>query len=208
VRIVATASVLLILACTAQANSFPYSGTFLHDDQVQGFFYTVQNAGPVHVYTTSYGTGTAGSGFLPVLTIFDNAIELGGVFLFSDETAYSRNADADIGPLQNWNAAAGAGYYVYVTEYNNVWDQLNDDWSVLEDPFHDPDFTTALYGLGTGPFYGPGPDGNGAQLTGDWTVVFESADPTFLAVPEPGSWSLLACGALALACARKFRWVR
>jgi hypothetical protein len=212
VRTFATASTaLLFAALAAQANTvYTFHGNLNDDDDVIFFHYTIQNTGPVHVYTTSYGTGTPGSGFLPILTIFDNPLPEGN-WLFEDTGTYAENRDANIGgdPLHPWNAAAGTTYWVYITEYGNSFDQSTNDWTYADDPSNSQftqDLEVGLPNIGTGPFQGPGADGNGAQLTDQWTVVFDSADPTFFAAePEPATWTLFACGVLALGCFRKFR---
>ena len=64
---VAVATLLLCAAPGFAASVYNYSGTFKADDEIQLFYYSLQNQAQVNVFTTSY----AGGGFSPVITVFD-----------------------------------------------------------------------------------------------------------------------------------------
>lgn len=181
---------LLLLGATAAHASVIFSGTFTHDDDKIIFDYSVGTLTSVTVATTSYGLGGPGSGFIPVLSLFDTS----GNYLF-ENSGYAGNSDASL----SWNSAPGFTYRVVLTE----WDNVSKTQGNISDGFTEDgqgDFTSTLYGFGTGPFSSP----DGTALTGNWSVTFASTDPAFhvaqvAAVPEPGTAGLLLGGVILLA---------
>lgn len=176
---------------------FNFSGTFTADDNLQFFQYTVQNNGPVNVFTTSFATG----GFAPVLSIFDASGILQASNVGSQTNDCVNNAtdpatgscwDARVALL---NSLAGTQYLIALTEDDNLplgptlldgfFEQGNGNFTAA------PPFNPIVPG---GAFLLSGP----IQRTADWAVTIQGADAA-AAIPEPSTFGLLLAGAGCIA---------
>lgn len=93
-RRISTAACLLILAIVpslapVQAATVSYTGTFLQDDDLASFAFTVSTPGTVIIQTFGYAGGINGAanliaagGFDPTITLFDGS---GALLLFQDD---------------------------------------------------------------------------------------------------------------------------
>ena len=157
------------------------------------------------MFTTSFATG----GFAPLLALFDGT----GSLLFADSGIADNNCvlngvDPATGDCYDsrlsWNSIGGAPYIIALTEYDNfaLGPTINDGF--LEQG--NGNFTAAP------PFNNPVPGGSfllpgDIQRTANWSLNFQSADPSLtaiqLTVPEASTAALCLGGFLLLAGFRR-----
>jgi hypothetical protein len=188
---IAVATLLLGAAPGFAASVYNYSGTLKADDEIQLFYYSLQNQAQVNVFTTSY----AGGGFSPVITVFDST------GLFQDESR-GLSGEASL----SWVSQPGQLYLVALTQYDNVsfgplsyftdgFTQQGQGNFTAQPPFNPPL---------PGGFYEPG----GVQRTGSWALSLTSTDNTLVVAtptPEPGSAALWLGGVAVLAGWKRMR---
>lgn len=198
----------LFVLTSAFAATSSFSGVFPQDDSIVEFVYTVQQTGPVSIFTTSFALG----GFPPLLALFDSP---GNPVYAADGTVQNDCAHNAADPILgvcwdsrlSWVSDASSTYNLFLSQWDNFAPN-----TVMTDPFAEqgngnftasPPFGPSLPG---GSFLLGMPLGNpGNQRTGDWAVTFE-ADPTLqlqvdqlTAAPEPSSGFLLATTVLCTA---------
>lgn len=188
----------------ATAANISYEGSFLQDDNLQFFTFTVGSTSTVTFLTHSYGGGVnaAGStiargGFDPILSLFAGNLQPDGALL-------GANNDGTCGPLQQdavTNACWDSLFTLELTTgvYTLVLSQS--DNSAFGPTFGDG-FSRDGQGNFTGPaFIGqPGSfwDQNPNQRDGHWAVDILNVDSPVV-VPEPSSALLIAGGLLSSA---------
>ncbi len=126
---VVTASLLGFAGAPLQAATVSYTGSFLQDDNVQSFAFTVATPGVVTLQTFSYSGGTNGAGALISAGGFDPTVSLftsaGTLLLFQDDATPECNvvaADPVTGECFDVYLATslGAGSYLAVlTQFDN-----------------------------------------------------------------------------------------
>jgi hypothetical protein len=205
------AALLLCAAQTSFATIITFSGNLSTDDDLVTFYYTVQSAGPVNIYTTSFALET---GFAPIITVFDVNGDLvnsndgsttapppGGCGIRGTDVGVNLCWDAVV----TWGSDANAQYAVVLSQWGNaaVGSTLAEGFYETEDTFNTPNYTGAPpWSVLGGSFRLP--DGQ-TQRTSAYTIVFEAADPLGLVVvPEPAS-GLLLLGGVALVAWKKTR---
>jgi hypothetical protein len=201
-----------LLFCAAQASFatiITFSGNLATDDDLVTFYYTVQSAGPVNIYTTSFAQET---GFAPIITVFDS---LGDLVNSNDGSTTNpgscgiRGTDPGTGlcwdAVVSWGSDANVQYSVVLSQWGNdaLGSTLAAGFRETEDTFNSPNYT------GQPPWSVLGgsfrlPDGQ-TQRTSAYTIVFEADDAQGLTViPEPAS-GLLLLGGVALVAWKKTR---
>jgi hypothetical protein len=172
---------LMILAVfclpEAQAESYNFHGNFSQDDNVQFFTFSVTAPSEVALDTLSYAKG----GFLPVLSLWDNAGVSMGEY-------YPLTGFADVNTTVDFTAGS---YTLALTEYNNL--PLGDLPNGILDPSQ-----FSQYGNGnfTGPefSYTPNLPGafiapDGTQLTSAWEINLSSTTSTLSSEVAPRFWT-------------------
>jgi PEP-CTERM motif len=195
-RFVTSVCFCLTLGVASASSSF--QGTFLTDDQVQFFSFTLASTATVTLQTFSYAGGTnansvviPGGGFDPILTVFDST----GKVEFSDNDGTCAQVGDGAGGcldsyLQLVSLAAGT-YTLALTENDN--EALGPNLSNGFSEAGNGDFTGSEFGCGNGVFC----DAAGDSQDGNWAVDIvgaTSASPSGAAVPEPGTLGLLVAG--------------
>jgi hypothetical protein len=208
------AAVLAIVglqATRAEASNFSFTGTFLDDDDVQLFNFSVAAPSNVTLRTWSYaggvnaaGNAIARNGFDPILAVFDAS----GVLLGqNDDGGLAVSPDSVTGARFDTflTVALGAGnYQVTVMQYNNfaVGPNLSNGFT------HNgqPNFTAGFGCSQVGFFHDVTGALPGCQRDGHWAFdILNVADARVVnpnAVPEPATMLLVASG-LAGAVARR-----
>ncbi len=166
-----------LLASTAQAADFSYTGTFVADNGKAGYTFTLASAGTVTLTSLGYagGTNLAGQsilagGFDPVFTIYDST---GFAIADADDSATKD-------PVYSALLAAGS-YTVFLTQYNNFGP------ASLEGQYFAFD--------GQPNFRGGFVDFDGNQRNGSWALDISGVDSVITAsVPEPATWGLMIVG--------------
>ncbi|MGH9611524.1 MAG: DVUA0089 family protein [Bryobacteraceae bacterium] len=195
------------LAASAFADNFSFTGTFVQDDQVQAFSFSVGATSNVTLETLAYAGGVnaagqtiAEGGFDPILALFDSTgAEIGQ----NDDGGSSVPADSVTGEyfdtFLNLGTLTAGNYTVTIQEYDNFANGPN-----LSDGFSrtgQGNFTSAAFGNdGPGGFY----DVTGTQRDSHWAFDIlgvnsaSTGNPAPSATPEPGSILLLVSGAAGL----------
>ncbi len=201
----------LLGASAAFASNFSFQGTFLADDNVQLFNFTVGSSSTVTLQTWSYagGVDAAGvtiprGGFDPILALFDST---GAEINQNDDGGSNVPADSVTGEhydtyLQS-TLAAGT-YTVSVQEYDNFANGPN-----LSNGFArtgQGNFTAA-FGCAAGKFCDVSGVPAGNSRTGNWEFdilgVNSASLPGGGSAPEPASIALLLLGVGGIAAARR-----
>jgi hypothetical protein len=201
-----------LLAATAPAASFSFTGSFTQDDDSRLFQFNLAAPSTVTLRTYGYAGGVnsanqiiAAGGFDPLLTLFvgtgPTAFQLstnndGGCSSVGTDPNTNTCWDAY---LQIVNLTAGS-YTLVLTQNDNF------PGGLLADAFSrfgEGNFTAGAFGGFPGPFV----DANPAQRTGFWAVdilgVSSAVDTASAAIPEPSSLVLLGGGALLLLARRR-----
>lgn len=197
-RVSAVFAVLLLLAGTAYADNFSFTGNFTQDDQMQIFNFTLASSATVTLETLGYAGGTnaagqaiAAGGFDPFLSLFDSSGTLIGVN--NDGTGVATDATgAALDSLLTETLVAGS-YTLVLTQSDN-----GPNGPTFADGFLETgngNFT-AMFACSNGIFC----DLNGANRDGNWAVdidnVTSAAGSGTTNVPEPSASGLM--GALLL----------
>jgi hypothetical protein len=176
-----------LLATSAQAADFSFTGSFLADNGKAGYTFTLGSASTVTLASLGYAGGTnlagatiARGGFDPVLTIYNAAT---GFAIADADDGPGSPADSVTGasgdPIYSALLAAGS-YTVYLTQYNNF----------------GPASLPGLFGFDGQPnFRGGFVDFYGDQRNGNWALDISGVDSVATAsVPEPATWGLMIVG--------------
>ena len=173
-----TAIAAALLASSAQAASFSYTGSFAVDNARAGYSFTLGSAGTVTLTSLGYNGGTnlagqsiAAGGFDSVLSVYDaSGFQIG-----------TADGETLSDPDATFSAALGAGTYtVYLSQYNNFGPaSLPGNFAFDGQPNFRDGFVD---------FYGN-------QRNGTWALDIAGADSTSTAaVPEPVTWALMLVG--------------
>ena len=165
-----------LLASSAQAASFSYTGSFTQDNGKAGYSFTLGSAGTVTLTSLGYAGGTnaagqtiAAGGFDPVFTLYNSSgFDIAEV-------------DDGTGPDPVYSATLGAGTYtLYLTQYNNF----------------GPASLPGFFAFDGQPnFRGGFVDFYGNERNGNWALDISGVDSvTTAAVPEPAAWALMLAG--------------
>jgi hypothetical protein len=188
---------LCLLATTASADSFSFTGSFATYDDVQLFSFTIASDQTVTFLTLGYAGGTNAAdqvispgGFDSTLTLFDPSGHYVGAWAEDSSTSYE---GLTLDAYNSQDLAAGT-YTLALTETpNESFD------GILADGFNG----------GPNPYGCDFCDFEYSPLDRNWAVdiltvdsAFEEGLPPSISTPEPGSLILLSSG---LGC---FTWVR
>jgi len=186
----------------ASASSFSYTGSFVTDDQIQAFLFSLSGPSTVAAITFSYagGTNQAGSGipqggFDPVLAIFDS----GGILkaISDNGTCGQVNTDSVTGACFDSfisQSLAAGNYTLVLSQSDNspVDGNLSDGYTRTGQT----DFTSS-FGCSNGEFC----DINADNRTPNWAVDIDNVTSSSLpgdggggAAPEPATFLLLGGG--------------
>lgn len=191
------ASAFLSAAPQARALTVTQTGTFTGDNQVFQYSFTLPTASPILLYTTSYGGGmnvngttSAAGGFVPVLTLFNNA----GTPVTNDGGSGMWRGFGGLDPVtKKYNDAflstslAAGSYTLTLTEFPNVAaGRLSDGFLFASDP----NATGSVCGSASGRFL-DSTVAPCAQRTGNYTLNVNTT-------PEPAT-ALLFLPAVAAA---------
>lgn len=191
-------AVFAAFGSVASASSFSYTGSFVTDDQIQEFLFTLSTSSTVTAASYSYagGINQAGAsipqgGFDPWLAIFDST----GALQASDDNGTCGQVGTD--------SVTGACFDSYISQtlpagnYTLVLSQS--DNSPFDGNFSDgytrtgqTDFTSA-FGCSTGAFC----DINADNRTAHWAVDIDNVKSSSLpggTVPEPATFLLIGGG--------------
>ena len=191
----------------ASANSFSYTGSFVTDDQIQEFLFSLSATSTVTTVTYSYagGTNQAGAsipegGFDPWLAIFNSS---GGLVASND--------DGTCGQVGT-DSVTGACFDSYISEslsagsYTLVLSQSDNSpaGGTLGDGYTrtgQTDFTSS-FGCSNGEFC----DINADNRTPNWAVDIDNVTSSSLpgaAAPEPSTFLLLGAGFTGMVMLRR-----
>ncbi len=207
-KMVTLGLLLSCLAITDKAMALSFTGTFINDDDVQLFTFTITDPSEVTLRTMSYAGGTLADGtvipaggFDPVLSLFNSA----GMFLDfdddDDDGVCSLPADPNNGSAFDACLVALLApdtYTVALIQFDNFANgpTLADGFFNSGDPFF-----TANFGCPRGQFC----DVDGNDRTPDWALDITTVTQD---VPEPGTWLLLGTGlTMLLGCGWRRRRV-
>lgn len=196
----------------AQAADFSYSGTFVNDNDVQRFDFSVTAASTITLRSYGYAGGTqadgtvvAAGGFDPVLTLFTGA----GAFIEDQDDGSNVPADPVTGSFFDVNLEVDldpGSYFVTITQFDNFL-----IGSTFDDGFTYDNQPSFRVFCATGIFC----DVNDESRTGDWAfdvlnvdVATIPTDPTGPTGPNPGIVPLPAGLPLMLAGLGALAWVR
>lgn len=197
-RYIALAAICAAFAGVASASSFSYTGSFVTDDQIQDFLFTLSGPSTITATTYSYagginqaGTTIPEGGFDPWLAIFSSS----GVLLASNDDGTCGQVGTDINTGACFDAyisdTLGAGTYTLVlSESDNspAGGNLSDGYTRTGQP----DFTS-MYGCSNGIFC----DINADNRTGNYAVDIDNIPSSSLpggTAPEPATFLLLGGG--------------
>ncbi len=205
-----------LIACSfcleAKADSFSFTGTFAHDDDIQLFNFQLLNPSTVTIQTFGYAGGTNGAGasiadggFDPMISVFDAT---------GDQFQLAANDDSgcsDVGTDPTTGAcfdsflilpSLDAGSYILaLTQYPNsaLGPTLGDGFAFAGLG----DFTCEMFTGGSGPFCDVSLDQRDSHWALDISGV-DSASQQTTAVPEPIS-GILLLPAVAVVFSHRFR---
>jgi len=189
-KILGLATVSTSLALSAD---FSLEGSFLADDQVQLFTFSLNSASTVALRTWSYAGGInalretiPSGGFDPILTLFSSSGLLidqndDGSQSLQTEQGFDANLEANLSP---------GTYVVSLTQFDNfaVGPSLNDGFRYSQSPTF-----TSFFGCSNGRFC----DSDANDRTGKWAVDFvgvASASSLQSEVPESGTTVITLVG--------------
>ena len=208
-KVVLPCGLTCLLAATAMADPFSFSGTFPQDDKVALFEFRVSTPGAVTLETYSFGGGTndlgqavPSGGFDTVLSLYsDSGSLINYTVTWScppgniDPASALGCGDAFLNPI-----LSAGNYILALTEYFNIPNGLH-----LSDGFFESgagNFTGPLLCGVPGGFYDAACDQRNGKFEVDIVGTgVKAASP----VPEPDSIALL--GLAVLACAKRL-WPR
>jgi hypothetical protein len=197
--------VLAIAVSTAQADSFSFAGSFLTDDQVQLFDFTLTSAATVTFQSFGYagGTNQAGTvippgGFDSYFTWFDSA----GNQIATDDDGLDNEGCVDVGESNGACLDAFAQPLLTAGSYTlALTESGNDPNGSLSDGFSEQ---------GQGDFTANGPcpafcDVFGNQDNGNWAVDILNVSSIQNSTPEPVTMLLAGCGIALIGLAKRRR---
>lgn len=190
----------LLFSGAAAAADFSFQGTFSRDDDVQLFSFEVGTVSDVTLRSWSYAGGVnaagqtiARGGFDTILALFDGS----GALIDSNDDGGAGNVAADSETGQSWDSflqttLAPGSYMVSVMQFDNF--------------ANGPDFADGFFRDGAGNFtadFGCGAaafcDISGAapfdRRSSQWAFdVLNVSTASANAIPEPGTYGMLAAG--------------
>lgn len=181
-----TAIAATLLASSAHAADFSYTGSFGLDNDRVGYAFTLGSTSTVTLTSLGYAGGTnlagetiARGGFDPVLSIYDGS----GSLIDTADDGVGAPIDAVTGQGGDaiYTASLAAGTYsVFLSQYNNFGPQTLPGNFAFD---------------GQPNFRGGFVDFYGSQRTGAWALDISGADSVVTAaVPEPMTWALMMIG--------------
>jgi len=206
-RHVALIATIAAFGGVASANSFSYTGSFVTDDQIQEFLFSLSGTSTVTAVTYSYagGTNQAGAsipqgGFDPWLSIFDSS----GTLVASDDDGTCAQVATD--------SVTGACFDSFISQsltagtYTLVLSQSDNspaggDLGSGYTRTGQTDFTSS-FGCSNGEFC----DINADNRTPSWAVDIDNVTSSSLpggAAPEPGTFLLLGGGFAGIVMLRR-----
>ncbi|MBU3079246.1 DVUA0089 family protein [Sphingomonas quercus] len=184
------AAAAALLATSAHAADFSFTGSFVNDNDKAAFTFTVGAASQVVLRSWSYAGGVnaagqtiARGGFDPILSLYDSSGQRIGQN--DDDDTGNSIADAVTGSVFDVylsNLLTPGDYTVYVTQYDNFAPE-NIPGAFPADG--DPDFRNGFV------------DVNGDVRDGHWAFDILNVDVAAgpgSAVPEPASWAMMLVG--------------
>ncbi len=200
IKSIAAAGFCAVIASSAAATTFSYTGTLDYDDSLGYTYFTVDSPSIVTLQTFSYAGGTqadgnvvAAGGFNPIISLFDPTDSL---IAFN---SFGTTPPVGVDPVTGYSFDASmellldAGAYVaVVTQYDNYatgpsfWDgfeRFGDHWF------------TSMFACSNGAFCDVGGDNRTAEWAMDISII--------AAVPLPASLPLLMLGLGGLAVLRR-----
>ena len=192
-----TAIAAALLATSASAADFSFTGNFALDNSKAAYSFTLASAATVTLTSLGYagGTNAAGQtitrgGFDPVLSLYDAS---GSAVDFNDDGAGAPlDSVTGVGGDSLLSLALGAGSYtVYLTQYSNFGPQTLPGFFAFD---------------GQPSFRGGFVDFYGDQRNGSWALDLSGVDSVATAaVPEPAAWALMIAGFMIVGTAARRR---
>lgn len=189
-------------AAMAAPVDLTFTGTFLKDNDVLKFNFTLTEARDVTIFSSSWDDG----GFDPILSLWNSS----GNLIESQDDGHNIGSTLVNGVSYthgNWDSyytrhLEAGSYIVAITQYDNF-----NKSSLLSDGFEYDDNPNFTFDLG----YGPQPFFNGVDSvvgrTGDWTFHVLNVDSAIVQipgdVPEPATIALIGAGLAGLGAARR-----
>jgi len=189
----------LVLASSASALDFDFSGNFVNDNDILQFNFTVGQDSNVTMFSSSWDDG----GFDPILAIWDSA----GNRMYQQDDGGLTGAAVSNGTVYdygNWDSyfttfLTSGNYIATIGQYNN----FANSYSLADGFMRDGagnEFFTAAFGCSNEQFCGVN---NAANNTSDWSFhILNVAEANIQNVPEPGSIALLGIGLAAFGFTR------
>jgi len=202
------APILLVTSVqVGQAANFSFTGDFTQDDNVQLFSFSVTSASTVTLRTYSYPGGTnsagqviAGTGFDPILALFNSTGAKVGEN--DDGTCSQVGSDAVTGACFDtyFQAAVTPGTYtVSLMEFDNF--SSGNTLAAGFDRQGQGNFTAAAFGPAgaTGPFW----DFTSSKRDSHWAFDVLNVNSAVSGVPEPATFGVVTLGILAAGLLRR-----
>ncbi len=189
----------LTLALASQAAPVSYSGTFLHDNDLEQFAaldITSATGGTISAQTSSYAAG----GFIPALVLFDST----GNELHRETAGASTCGGPPYCFDVGFSLSLSMGSYTLVLSQDGnlpLTGVLADGYIYDSDPTYTTINLSPVFPASMAPFV----QFDGAQRTGNWAVTIDVTNNAVSGVPEPSGPALLAAAFGAWVVVRRRR---